>query len=386
MSDTYSEYSLVTPVDPAMGSPGLACLSHLKECTLPSIDPNSTSAAAETMIRTLAIRKAAGPTRAFPQGLARIFASPSSTGVPTRQLVNGRQRTMGGKSFHTIPARLQATSQSNKQRKADTPADILYSVTEAPVAGSGTVANVTISNPKRLNSMDRDMVKKLTSTLRQLSQQPDIRCLVVQGATTTTKSPSFTSGANIFQMANISSYEEAEDFISGLHEACQAMRDIPVPTIAKINGLCLGGGLEFAAACDFRYATRTSTFSMPETKFGIPSVIEARLLANLIGWQKAKEMVYFARFYSAEDVEPWGLVDKSCKDVQELEEVVHEAVTTISSFGPKAMREQKALCQIWEESDLASGIEAGIHAYARMFQDGGSEPKHYMKAFTERKQ
>ena len=290
-----------------------------------------------------------------------------------------------GKLFHTIQPKLQATSQSNQQPTNDPQVDILCSVTPAPGTGNGTVANVTISNPKRLNSMDRDMVEKLGSTLRQLSQQPDLRCLVVQGAPTTTKSPSFTSGANVYQMASIGSYEEARAFISGLHEACQAMRDIPVPTIAKIDGLCLGGGLEFAAACDFRYATRTSTFSMPETKFGIPSVIEARLLANIIGWQKAKEMFYFAKFYSAEEVEPWGLVDKSCQDIQELEEVVHEAVTTISSFGPKTMREQKALCRVWEENDLASGIEAGIHSYASMFQDGGSEPKHYMRAFTERK-
>lgn len=347
---------------------------------------NKTLLATETMIRTLHFRKPGVPTPAFSRELVRTFAIPAFARATTRRLVNRQQGSIGNrKLFHTIPPKLQANSQSNQRPKNDIQADILCSVTPAPGAGNRTVANITISNPKRLNSMDRDMVKKLTSTLRQLSVQPDLRCLVVQGAPTATKSPSFTSGANIFQMANITSYEEAEDFISGLHEACQAMRDIPVPTIAKIDGLCLGGGLEFAAACDFRYATRSSTFSMPETKFGIPSVIEARLLSNIIGWQKTKEMVYFAKFYSAEEVEPWGLVDKSCQDVQELEKVVHEAVTTISSFGPKTMREQKALCRVWEENDLASGIEAGIHAYATMFQDGGSEPKHYMKAFTDRK-
>ncbi|KAJ6144291.1 hypothetical protein N7470_008186 [Penicillium chermesinum] len=167
-------------------------------------------------------------------------------------------------------------------------------------------------------------------------------------------------------MARLQSYQDAMQFISELHEACQAMRGIPGVTIAQIDGLCLGGGLELAAACDFRYATRRSTFSMPETKYGIPSVIEARLLANIIGWQKTKEMVYFAQSYSTEEVAQWGLVDRSCGTPEQLEET-------------------KRLVAIWEESDLITGVRAGIDSYARMFDDGGSEPKHYMKAFTDQK-
>lgn len=163
------------------------------------------------------------------------------------------------------------------------------------------------------------------------------------------------------------------------------MRGIPVVTIAQIDGLCLGGGLELAAACDFRYATHRSTFSMPETKYGIPSVIEARLLANIIGWQRTKEMVYFAKFYGTKEVEKWGLVEQSCETPEQLEKIVSEAVSTITSYGAKTMREQKRLVSIWEESDLITGVRAGIDSYARMFNDGGSEPKHYMKVFTDRK-
>lgn len=342
------------------------------------------------MIRTPAFRKPRVPSLASMRGSIRAFQGQTATFArigEVREPVHAQQqRTMGNpKFFHTVTPKLQATSPSDQQPTSDPRVDILCSVTQAPGPGNGTVANVTISNPKRLNSITGDMVQKLASTLRQLSQQPDLRCLVIQGAQTATRTPAMTSGADVYQMANIKSYEEAEEFISGLHEACQAMRDIPVPTIAKIDGLCLGGGLELVAGCDFRYATRRSTFSMPETKLAIPSVIEARLLANIVGWQKTKEMVYFAKFYTAEEVEPWGLVDKTCQDMQDLEETVNEAVTTISSFGPKAMREQKALCKFWEENDMVSGIEAGIHSYASMFQDGGSEPGHYMKTFTERK-
>lgn len=224
--------------------------------------------------------------------------------------------------------------------------DILCSMAPAPAGGQGTVATITLSIPKRLNSLSFDVIRKFDFTLRSLASDPDLRCVVIQGAQTATKTPSFTSGANIYQMAKLKSYDEAKAFFSQLHETCQAIRDLPVVTIPQIDGLCLGGGLELAAACDFRYATRRSSFSMPETKYGISSVIEARLLANIIGWQKTKEMVYFAKFYDAEEMERWGLMDRCCETLEALERVVAESVTSITSFGPQTMREQKRLIKI----------------------------------------
>lgn len=274
---------------------------------------------------------------------------------------------------------------STQKTAANFDSNIFCAISNAPQGGQGLVASVTLSNPKRLNSLSGESIALLTKTLRSLASESDLRCVVIQGDRTTTKSPSFTSGADIYQMAELKSYDEGRKFITELHEACQAMRDVPVVTIAQIDGLCLGGGLELASACDFRYATLRSTFSMPETKYGIPSVIEARLLANIIGWQKTKEMVYFAKFYDAEEVQRWGLIDKCCKDAENLEQAVTEAVQKITSFGPKTIREQKRLVKIWEETDLKAGVEAGIDSYARMFEDGGSEPSYYMKLFTERK-
>ena len=291
--------------------------------------------------------------------------------------------------IHSTKVHLKNTTASPTGEKgADTDSssgDIICSVTPAPAGGQGTIASVTLSNPGRLNSLNSTLISKLISILRSLASQSDLRCVVIQGAVSTTKAPAFTSGANIYEMAKLNNYGDAKAFISRLHEACQAMRDLPVVTIAQIHGLCLGGGLELAAACDSRYATRTSSFSMPETKYGIPSVIEARLLANIIGWQKTKEMVYLAKFYDAEEMQRWGLVDMSCEDIQDLEEKVTEVVKTVTSYGPETMRAQKRLVRVWEENDLVSGVDAGVDAYASMFKDGGSEPVEYMKIFTERK-
>lgn len=320
--------------------------------------------------------------------MGRKLLGPVQRALTTRrggsvQLVRPRQAA--AQAWRCLSTQTLAATASTKP-PAGGDGDVLCSVDAAPPGGQGTVATVTLSNPRRLNSLSRELIAKLTSTLRSLASEPDVRCVVIQGAAPATgKSPSFTTGANIFEMTHLKSYDDAKKFITELHHACQAMRNVPVPAIARIDGLCLGGGLELAASCDFRYATSRSTFGMPETKFGIPSVVEARLLANIIGWQRTKEMVYFAKSYDAVEMERWWLVDQSCESAEELDEVVMDAVTTISSFGRQAMREQKRLVRIWEESDLVTGIEAGVDSYARMFNDGGSEPAHYMKVFTERK-
>jgi enoyl-CoA hydratase len=263
--------------------------------------------------------------------------------------------------------------------------DILCSVDPAPNGGGGLVATVTVANGNRLNSLNGQLITKLTSKLRSLASEADLRCVIIKGEISLTKVASFSSGADIYEMIELKNYDEATAFISRLHDACQAVRELPVVTIAQIHGLCLGGALELAAACDFRYATRTSTFSMPETKYGIPSVIEARLLANIVGWQKTKELIYFAKFYDGKQMEEWGLVDESCGDVKDLEQKVSGVAGLVASYGPEAMKQQKKLVRVWEEKDLVTGVEAGIDSYASMFKDGGSEPAKYMKVFTDRK-
>ena len=102
----------------------------------------------------------------------------------------------------------------------------------------------------------------------------------------------------------------AEAFIARLHGACAAIRSLPVPVIARISGYCLGGGLEVAASCDLRVASEDSTFGMPEVNVGIPSVIEAALLPRLVGWGKARELVYTGLSISAAEAVSCGLVER----------------------------------------------------------------------------
>ena len=89
---------------------------------------------------------------------------------------------------------------------------------------------------------------------------------------------SMIGGADIKEMARLDQ-KSAEAFITRLRDLCEAVRQFPAPVIARLPGWCLGGGLEVAAACDFRIAAHDAKFGMPEVRVGIPSVIHAALVA-----------------------------------------------------------------------------------------------------------
>ena len=104
---------------------------------------------------------------------------------------------------------------------------------------------------------------------------------------------SMIGGADIKEMAKLDQ-GSAETFITGLRDLCEAVRAFPGPVIARMPGWCLGGGLEFAAACDFRVAAHDAKFGMPEVRVGNPSVIHAALLPGLIGWGRARWLLMTA--------------------------------------------------------------------------------------------
>ena len=102
---------------------------------------------------------------------------------------------------------------------------------------------------------------------------------------------SFIGGANIGEMSSFPNPVVAEAGSHNTHLACDSMRRFPVPVIARINGYCLGAGMEIATACDMRVASTAAKFGMPEVKFGLPSGMESCLMPMLIGWGKTRELV-----------------------------------------------------------------------------------------------
>ena len=241
----------------------------------------------------------------------------------------------------------------------------------------GTVAVLTVSNPEKLNCLGSELLTDLQVKLSEMALSADLRVAVLQGA----GDRSFIGGADINELAKLDK-KGARAFITSVHGVCQGLRDLPVPVIAKIQGYCLGAGLEIAASCDLRVATEQSQFGMPEVVLGVPSVVEAALLPQLVGWGRTRELVFGGKSYMAREVEGWGLVQRVVAP-GEIDPATNQWIEAILRAGPRAIRLQKKLLRRWEDLPLSEAIEAGIDAFVDAFDT--DEPRERIQGFLERR-
>ncbi len=239
------------------------------------------------------------------------------------------------------------------------------------------VVRLTICNAGPLNILGSAAMDGVREGLEALAKEPQIRVLVIAGQS----EKSMIGGADIKEMARLDQ-ASAETFITGLRDLCEAVRAFPGPVIARMPGWCLGGGLEFAAACDFRIAAHDARFGMPEVKVGIPSVIHAALLPRLIGWGRARWLLMTAENIDAPTALAWGLVDVVAPPGG-LDAAVEKTVAMLLECAPQALRIQKDLIRQWEELPLKEAVDLSIGVFGRSFLTG--EPQRLMQGFIDRK-
>jgi enoyl-CoA hydratase/carnithine racemase len=250
----------------------------------------------------------------------------------------------------------------------------VHVVTE-PRAG-GSVARVTIDNAARLNVVGSTLMEAFIGKVGALAVHGDLRAVVVTGA----GERAFVGGADIREMVALDA-AGAREFITRLHRMCAALRDLPVPVIARVNGYALGAGLEVAAACDLRVAAANAVFGMPEVRVGIPSVIEAALLPGLIGWGRTRELLLLGETIDAATALRWGLVERVAL-AGALDASVEACLEALLAAGPRAVRLQKQLIRRWEDLPVGAAIAAGIDAFADAY--GTDEPPRRMRGFLDR--
>lgn len=239
------------------------------------------------------------------------------------------------------------------------------------------IAQLTICNAGPLNIVNSPVIRGVREGLEALAKDRDIRVLVMAGS----GEKSFIGGADIKEMATLDQ-ASAETFITGLRDLCEAVRQFPTPVIARLQGWCLGGGLEVAAACDLRIASQGSKYAMPEVKVGIPSVIHAALLPRLIGWGRARWLILTAATIDAPTALNWGLVDEVVPE-ENLDSAIAAAAAAIAECGPEAMRSQKALLRQWEELPLTESVNLSVGVFGQAFLTG--EPQRHMRAFLDKR-
>ena len=242
---------------------------------------------------------------------------------------------------------------------------------------SGEIVTITYDRQEKLNALNSAGIQELTNAFVSIADDFNVRVVIFTGS----GSKSFIGGADINELSNLNE-NTARNFITSLHELFVLIRHCPVPVIARINGYCLGAGMELAAACDLRIASNNAIFGMPEVKVGIPSVIEAALLPRLVGWGRSNYLVLTGENINARTAYDWGFLE-SVTEQDQLDIETDRFVDAIVKSAPLAVREQKRLVRQWEVLPLNAAIEVGIDSLANAYRT--NEPRYSMQPFLDRK-
>jgi len=203
----------------------------------------------------------------------------------------------------------------------------------------GSVGHLVFNNPAKLNAVSLDMWDAFVGILKDYAKDPEVRCVVVSGA----GGKAFVSGADISKFESERANAEAQvryDAIS--KEGYEALYDFPKPTIAKITGYCIGGGMNLAACCDLRYCNDGARFGVPAAKLGLGyGFLRIERLSRIIGLSRAMEFLFTAKQYSAEEAYEMGLVNGVAPDA-ELESMVANITNAIAQNAPLTIGLAKA--------------------------------------------
>jgi enoyl-CoA hydratase/carnithine racemase len=171
-----------------------------------------------------------------------------------------------------------------------------------------------------------------------------------------------------------------------VHGCCAVVRRCAVPVIARVQGHCYGAGMELAAACDMRISSRSARYGMPEVKLGIPSVVEAAVLPQLVGWGRTRELLLLGDTYSADEVERWGFLERVVPD-DALDAELDKVLASLLACGANAIRLQKELITRWETQPLPQAIATGVDFFARAYEsdEPGKMMDHFLTEQAARK-
>jgi enoyl-CoA hydratase len=240
------------------------------------------------------------------------------------------------------------------------------------------VAVVTINRPEALNALNGDQLRALRDTLGRLAEDSGVRVVVITG-----EGRAFAAGADIKEMLKMGVAEAGAWGALG-HECARLLETMPKPTVAAINGFALGGGCEFALACDLRYASSDAKIGQPEIAVGvIPGWGGTQRLARVAGVGFAKDLILTGRAVDAGEALRRGLVN-AVFEPGELIERVLEVARSLAAKSPLALAAAKASVNRALQGDVEDGLAAEAETFAQLFSS--DDQKEGMRAFSEKRE
>lgn len=228
------------------------------------------------------------------------------------------------------------------------------------LAREANVATVTLSNPQKLNALNFSMWEELARTMAELSQDQSLRCVVLRGA-----GEAFAAGGDIEEfLTHRATLEQALHYHGKVAEALDGVRNCPHPTVALIQGPCIGGGLEIAGNCDLRIAAASSKFGAPINRLGFSMYPgEMSGLLALAGPAVMAEILMEGRILTAEEALGKGLLTRVVADAQ-LEAEVKATTLRIVAGAPLVARWHKQwIRRLQENRPLSEAEKAASFAF-----------------------
>ena len=252
----------------------------------------------------------------------------------------------------------------------------ISSVVVARCNGQGWI---TINRPQVLNAIDWDTFFKLQEAFEMLIADKTVRVIVLTGS----GNKSFISGGDIGEEAKMDGLTSYRWSLTG-HKLCATIEASPKPVVAAINGYCLGGGFEFALACDFRICTDNALFGAPESKLGVCCGFGGNIrLPRIVGRAWAKDILMTGRMVGAQEAYWLRLVTRVVPQ-EKLREAVDELCANLTNKSANVLDFIKRAVDYGTEIDLRSAAQYESALFGVIAAT--ADKKEGMEAFLEKRQ
>ncbi len=250
----------------------------------------------------------------------------------------------------------------------------------ATLSIDGFVATITLSRPEKRNSISQQMLTDIGRALDQI-EESDCRVVVVRGS-----EGNFSAGADLDYVAGLieeTPWRFEAEFLPFVQDTMNRIEDLPLPTIAVVEGYCLAGGFELMLCCDVVLAAKSARLGDGHSIYGfLPGSGGAYRLKRKVVAVRAKYIAYKGEFFAADDMREMGIVAKVCAD----EKIAVEAealARTLSERSPIGLKRMKELIDIAAQSDRSGGLAAERTASAAHI--GTYDMREGLAAFAEKR-
>jgi enoyl-CoA hydratase len=244
----------------------------------------------------------------------------------------------------------------------------------------GAIATVVFSNPPKMNAMTHDMWQAVPKVFAELDANPAVRVIVCAGD----GDKAFISGADISQFEKLRGTVEAQvEYNRAVEQAYVAPMNCGKPVVARIRGICIGGGLGFAAACDMRICSDDSIFRMPAARLGLGySPAGVRRFMNVLGAANTTDIFMSARKFDAKEALRMGFVSQSVPAAQ-LDKAVADYCKMVAENAPLTVAAAKFAVQQWQKSEPERDLAKAMRMVEACF--ASEDHKEGRKAFMEKR-